>query len=79
MKKQKNIYIPSIESESMEMEMGSNIKKNSSSKKEDLFHVIHKVPAGDGPYVRAKHAQVSFLINSFILITYLINTLFIGC
>ncbi|XP_074267536.1 protein SULFUR DEFICIENCY-INDUCED 1-like [Silene latifolia] len=24
----------------------------------DLAHVIHKVPAGDGPYVRAKHAQV---------------------
>lgn len=23
-----------------------------------LFHVIFKVPSGDGPYVRAKHAQV---------------------
>ncbi|KAL2556976.1 Protein SULFUR DEFICIENCY-INDUCED 1 [Forsythia ovata] len=22
------------------------------------FHVIHKVPSGDGPYVRAKHAQL---------------------
>lgn len=22
------------------------------------FHVVHKVPAGDGPYVRAKHAQL---------------------
>lgn len=22
------------------------------------FHVIHKVPFGDGPYVRGKHAQV---------------------
>ncbi|KAH9784931.1 protein SULFUR DEFICIENCY-INDUCED 1 [Citrus sinensis] len=40
------------------MEMGSNNKKIFSSKKEDLFHVIHKVPAGDGPYVRAKHAQL---------------------
>ncbi|KAL2238670.1 protein SULFUR DEFICIENCY-INDUCED 1 [Sesamum indicum] len=27
-------------------------------KEKDLFHVIHKVPSGDGPYVRAKHAQL---------------------
>ncbi|XP_059668108.1 uncharacterized protein LOC132313380 [Cornus florida] len=26
--------------------------------KGDLFHVIHKVPAGDSPYVRAKHVQL---------------------
>ncbi|KAK1290441.1 hypothetical protein QJS10_CPB18g01968 [Acorus calamus] len=26
--------------------------------KKDLFHVIHKVPAGDSPYVRAKHVQL---------------------
>ncbi|KAG8641916.1 protein SULFUR DEFICIENCY-INDUCED 1-like [Manihot esculenta] len=34
---------------------------SSCSKKEkekDLFHVIHKVPCGDGPYVKAKHAQL---------------------
>ncbi|KAK3193371.1 hypothetical protein Dsin_024681 [Dipteronia sinensis] len=37
-------------------EMSSN--KISKNKKDDLFHVIHKVPAGDGPYVRAKHAQL---------------------
>jgi hypothetical protein len=24
----------------------------------DSFHVIHKVPVGDSPYVRAKHVQV---------------------
>ncbi|CAM9002641.1 unnamed protein product [Rhodiola kirilowii] len=24
----------------------------------ELYHVIHKVPSGDGPYVRAKHAQL---------------------
>ncbi|XP_072955450.1 protein SULFUR DEFICIENCY-INDUCED 1-like [Typha angustifolia] len=29
-----------------------------SPKKKDLFHVIHKVPVGDGPYVRAKHLQL---------------------
>ncbi|XP_016448629.1 protein POLLENLESS 3-like [Nicotiana tabacum] len=28
------------------------------SAKPDLFHVIHKVPAGDSPYVRAKHVQL---------------------
>lgn len=32
-----------------------------SAGKQDLFHVIHKVPAGDSPYVRAKHVQVSVL------------------
>ncbi|KAI3806142.1 hypothetical protein L1987_22035 [Smallanthus sonchifolius] len=26
--------------------------------KEDQFHIIHKVPYGDGPYVKAKHAQL---------------------
>jgi hypothetical protein len=29
--------------------------------KKDLFHVVHKVPAGDSPYVRAKHLQVDVL------------------
>ncbi|XP_050225776.1 protein POLLENLESS 3 [Mercurialis annua] len=24
----------------------------------DLFHVVHKVPSGDSPYVRAKHVQL---------------------
>lgn len=28
----------------------------------DLFHIIHKIPSGDSPYVRAKHVQVIFLI-----------------
>jgi len=28
------------------------------SKKKEAFHVIHKVPAGDTPYVRAKHLQL---------------------
>lgn len=35
-------------------------------KDEELFHVIHKVPAGDSPYVRAKRAQVPFLLISFL-------------
>jgi len=30
-------------------------------KDDELFHVIHKVPCGDTPYVRAKHAQVQIL------------------
>ncbi|GFP83015.1 protein sulfur deficiency-induced 1 [Phtheirospermum japonicum] len=40
--------------------MESGPKKNYSreKKEKDLFHVIHKVPSGDGPYVRAKHAQL---------------------
>lgn len=24
----------------------------------DPFHVVHKVPMGDSPYVKAKHVQV---------------------
>lgn len=40
-----------------EME-GVACKKNSKGKKDDLYHVIHKVPYGDSPYVKAKHAQV---------------------
>lgn len=37
----------------------SDKKRLSPDVKNDLFHVIHKVPAGDSPYVRAKHVQVS--------------------
>ncbi|KAJ7961496.1 Protein SULFUR DEFICIENCY-INDUCED 1 [Quillaja saponaria] len=37
---------------------GSGILKSSKGKKEDLYHVIHKVPYGDSPYVKAKHAQL---------------------
>ncbi|KAF2310759.1 hypothetical protein GH714_016936 [Hevea brasiliensis] len=36
----------------------SERKSVSSGCKRDLFHVIHKVPAGDSPYVRAKHVQL---------------------
>ncbi|GFP95948.1 protein pollenless 3 [Phtheirospermum japonicum] len=31
---------------------------SSPQSKTDLFHVIHKVPSGDSPYVRAKHVQL---------------------
>ncbi|CAK8541533.1 unnamed protein product [Lathyrus sativus] len=40
------------------MEGVSVLKKNSKGKKDDLYHVIHKVPFGDSPYVKAKHAQL---------------------
>ncbi|XP_060174858.1 protein SULFUR DEFICIENCY-INDUCED 1-like isoform X2 [Lycium barbarum] len=38
----------------MEMEVASIKKKQEM----EIFHVFHKVPSGDGPYVRAKHAQL---------------------
>jgi hypothetical protein len=38
---------------------------SSPSCKRDIFHVIHKVPAGDSPYVRAKHVQVITFKGSF--------------
>jgi len=47
LKKTKNNYNNSIK---------SNLMKD-----DELFHVIHKVPCGDTPYVRAKHAQVQIL------------------
>lgn len=40
------------------MELGSSKKSPTKGKKDELYHVIHKVPSGDTPYVRAKHAQV---------------------
>ncbi|XP_042519665.1 uncharacterized protein LOC122093394 isoform X2 [Macadamia integrifolia] len=33
-------------------------KQSSPPVRLDSFHVIHKVPAGDSPYVKAKHAQL---------------------
>lgn len=38
------------------------ISKNRKAEKSEVvsnYHVVHKVPPGDGPYVRAKHVQVS--------------------
>ncbi|KAI5438548.1 hypothetical protein KIW84_024328 [Lathyrus oleraceus] len=40
------------------MEGVSVLKKSSNRKKHDLYHVIHKVPFGDSPCVKAKHAQI---------------------
>ncbi|ONH92967.1 hypothetical protein PRUPE_8G204700 [Prunus persica] len=37
---------------------GSSKTSSPKGKKDDLYHVIHKVPSGDSPYVRAKHAQL---------------------
>ncbi|CAL0304513.1 unnamed protein product [Lupinus luteus] len=38
----------------------NNNNKNSfpKGKRDDLYHVLHKVPFGDSPYVKAKHAQL---------------------
>ncbi|KAF4376936.1 hypothetical protein F8388_022652 [Cannabis sativa] len=33
-------------------------RRNHPQNRVDSFHVIHKVPAGDSPYVRAKHVQL---------------------
>ncbi|XP_020700034.1 protein SULFUR DEFICIENCY-INDUCED 1 [Dendrobium catenatum] len=41
----------------MERVIRSN-RRSSVGDKKELFHVIHKVPAGDTPYVRAKHLQL---------------------
>ncbi|RIA04040.1 hypothetical protein BRARA_K01812 [Brassica rapa] len=36
----------------------SERRRPPSSEKRDPFHIVHKVPSGDSPYVRAKHAQL---------------------
>lgn len=41
--------------------MDDSDNSSNNSNKDTMFHVIHKLPYGDGPYVRAKHAQVLFL------------------
>ncbi|KAH7517521.1 hypothetical protein FEM48_Zijuj09G0073600 [Ziziphus jujuba var. spinosa] len=38
--------------------MEGSSTKSTKGKKDELYHVIHKVPSGDTPYVRAKHAQL---------------------
>ncbi|XP_010558830.1 PREDICTED: protein SULFUR DEFICIENCY-INDUCED 1 [Tarenaya hassleriana] len=40
------------------MMMKNSAGNKNNSKEKDLFHVIHKVPYGDTPYVKAKHAQL---------------------
>ncbi|KAI6674474.1 hypothetical protein NL676_002380 [Syzygium grande] len=40
------------------MEVGSSDQKTSSKREREEFHVAHKIPSGDTPYVRAKHAQL---------------------
>eukprot|EP00257_Ricinus_communis_P018510 XP_015577246.1 uncharacterized protein LOC8265513 [Ricinus communis] len=34
------------------------MSERKSNCRRDLFHVVHKVPSGDSPYVRAKHVQL---------------------
>lgn len=38
--------------------MAAASSRRRAGEKKDLFHVVHKVPAGDSPYVRAKHLQL---------------------
>lgn len=40
-------------------------------KEEAAYHVIHKLPPGDSPYVRAKHLQVYIYIYMSNIIYYI--------
>ncbi|KAF2616060.1 hypothetical protein F2Q70_00013208 [Brassica cretica] len=44
----------------MPMPMSERRRVLPSSNKSDPFHIIHKIPFGDCPYVRAKHAQLNW-------------------
>lgn len=50
-----------------------------SMNKDDLFHVIHKVPSGDSPYVKAKQVQVNkvsiFIVFVFWVVMFLVGFL----
>lgn len=49
------------------MDGSSKKMKKKGKSREDIYHVIHKVPNGDSPYVKAKHAQVNlFSIGIYI-------------
>lgn len=45
-------------SESMISNLTRSDSLNSNSTRSESFHVTHKVPVGDSPYVRAKNVQV---------------------
>ncbi|XP_027338252.1 protein POLLENLESS 3-like [Abrus precatorius] len=45
-------------SRSPSMPLSERKKSPNSVNKSDLFHIIHKVPAGDSPYVKAKQVQL---------------------
>ncbi len=57
----------------------SERKRISPANESDPFNIVHKVPAGDSPYVRAKHVQVrdfsvlelNFMFFTFVLIWFL--------
>lgn len=57
-------YSRSIERERME---GSSDKRLGKMEK-DMYHIIHKVPSGDGPFVKAKQAQVCSPKASLVLV-----------
>ncbi|XP_042479158.1 protein SULFUR DEFICIENCY-INDUCED 1-like isoform X2 [Macadamia integrifolia] len=42
----------------MEGGVGKTRQRSSRKREKEVFHVIHKVPSGDSPYVRAKYAQL---------------------
>ncbi|BAT87693.1 hypothetical protein LR48_Vigan09g180900 [Vigna angularis] len=47
-----------IRSRSPSVPFSERKKSPSSLNKNDLFHIIHKVPSGDSPYVKAKQVQL---------------------
>lgn len=64
------LQIWEVEEKKEAMSSSKPVQKKSESifggvgvEKKDLFHVIHKVPAGDSPYVKAKQLQVWNLVK----------------
>lgn len=56
-----------IRSRSPSMPFSERKKSPNSVNKSDLFHIIHKVPSGDSPYVKAKQVQVTFFFFFFVV------------
>jgi hypothetical protein len=59
----------------MEEERKNNKSFISKGKKEDVYHVLYKLPYGDSPYVRAKHAQVYHYLYFYLTNIFGINSL----
>jgi len=63
----------------MMMSQKKELEGGSSSLSQPPYHVIHKLPPGNTPYVRAKHVQVTPLHSLFFLsILLILNAAFLN-
>lgn len=59
-----------ISSRSPSVPFSERKKSPNSANKSDIFHIIHKVPSGDSPYVKAKQVQVTYFFLLFVVVEF---------